>query len=169
MKRLLYCMALILLFAGNACKKDGIAYGGDYGRSYIAWQEFKKASGNSYSYQVTTSSWVGYGSETTITIKQGKVVERSFVAKSLLSSGPVITREWKEDETQLGTHDEGAAPETLDEIYAKAKSDWLLKRDDAKTFFETKNDGMISLCGYVPNGCQDDCFNGISIRFIRGL
>jgi hypothetical protein len=161
-------MALILLIAVNACKKDGIAYGGDYGRSYLAWQEFKSATGNSYTYQVATSSWTGYSSETTITIKQGKIVERTYAAKLMMSSPPVM-REWKEDENQLGTHDEGAALQTLDDIYAKAKSDWLLKRDDAKAFFETKNDGMISSCGYVPNGCQDDCFTGIRIKYIRGL
>ena len=157
-----------MLFA-NACKKDEIAYGFDYGRSHKAWQDFKKANGDSYSYQVTTSSWVGYGSETTITIKQGKITERSYVRKAYTTSGPTVVLEWKEDETQLGTHQEGAALMTMDEVYTKAKDEWLLKRDNAKTYFEAKNDGMISLCGYVPNGCADDCFMGITIKFIKGL
>jgi hypothetical protein len=169
MKRLLSCMVLILLFA-NACKKDGIAYGGDYGRSYLAWQDFKKTSGDSYSYQVGTSSWVGYRTETTITIKQGKVTERSFLVTMQQDiGGTTVVKEWKEDEAQLGTHEEGAALLTLDEVYTKAKENWLLKRDNAKTYFETNNNGMISLCGYAENGCQDDCLIGIRINFIKGL
>jgi hypothetical protein len=168
MKRLLFGLVLILVGL-NACKKDGIAYGFDYGRSNLAWQDFKKANGDSYSYQVTTSSWVGYGSETTITIKQGKIIERSYVRKAYQSSGLTVVLEWKEDENQLGTHQEGAALMTMDEVYAKARDEWLLKRDNAKTYFEAKNDGIISLCGYVPNGCADDCFMGIAIKFIKGL
>ena len=169
MKRLLSCMTLILI-ALNACKKDGIVYAGDYSRSYVAWQDFKKANGDSYSFQVVTSSWTGYGTETTITVKQGKIVERSYVAKAHAGNGPAtIIQEWKEDETKLGMHDATAVLLTMDEIYAKAKDEWLVKRDNAKTYFEAKNDGMISLCGYVPNGCQDDCLNGIKIKYIRGL
>jgi hypothetical protein len=162
-------MALILLFA-NACKKDGIAYGGDYGRSNLAWRDFKAATGDSYIYQVFTSSWGGYVTETTITVKQGKITERSYVAKTNDGNGQIIIlEEWKEDETQLGTHNKGAALLTMDEVYAKAKDDWLLKRDNTENYFEAKNNGMISLCGYGMNGCQDDCFNGIVIKFIRGL
>jgi hypothetical protein len=169
MKRLLFCITIILI-ALSACKKDGIAYGFDYGRSYLAWQDFKKANGDSYSFQVTTSSWAGYGTETTITVKQGKIVERSYVAKLYPSNGPVtILQEWKEDESSLGIHAAAAILLTMDEIYAKAKDEWLVKRDNAETYFEAKNDGMISLCGYVPNGCEDDCFNGIRIKFIKGL
>jgi hypothetical protein len=169
MKRLLFCITIILI-ALNACKKDGIVYGGDYSKSYQTWRDFKKANGDSYSFQVVTGSWTGYGTETTITVKQGKIVERSYVAKASVGNGPVtIIQEWKEDETQLGTHDAFAALLTMDEVYAKARNEWLVKRDDAQTYFEAKNDGMISLCGYVPNGCADDCLRGIRIKYIKGL
>jgi hypothetical protein len=55
----------------------------------------------------------------------------------------------------------------LDEIYEKARSNWLKKRGNAKTYFEAKNDGLISSCGYAEDGCQDDCFNGINITSIE--
>ena len=29
---------------------------------------------------------------------------------------------------------------------------------------DAKLDGIISLCGFVPKGCQDDCFRGIKIK-----
>src|SRR5690349_25012440 len=121
MKRLLFCITIILIALG-ACKKDGIiVYAGDYSKSYQVWRDFKKASGDSYSFQVVTSSWTGYGTETTITVKQGKIVERSYVAKSYTGNGQVaIIQEWKEDETKLGMHDALAALLTMDEVYAKA-------------------------------------------------
>lgn len=167
MKRLLFLNAFLLITL-YACKKDGIDHGGELGRSYLKWLDFKSASGNSYTYQVLTSSWTSYTTETTITVKQGKVTERSFIART--GNGPVIiVKEWKEDENQIATHMEGAAPLTLDDIYARAESEWLVKRGNATTEFEAKNDGMISLCGYTENGCADDCFNGIYIKYIRPL
>lgn len=170
MKRLLF-LNVFLLAALYSCKKDGIAHGGEFGKSYLQWQVFKSACNNSYSYEVVTSSWVGYGTETTITVKQGKVTERSFIAKQYPGNGApiIVAKEWKEDESQIATHMEGAAPLTLDEVYTRAESDWLSKRDNVKTYFEAANDGMISLCGYVPDGCADDCFTGITIKFIRAL
>jgi hypothetical protein len=171
MKRLFTLLTFFAFITLTSCKKENIAHSGDYAISYRTWQAFKEKSGNSYVYQVTGGSWVGYSWETTITIKEGKAVERSYVLKgSPAGGGPVtILDNWKEDETQLGTHEKGDAAITLDEIYRKAQEDWLRKRDDATTYFEAENEGMISLCGYVPNNCADDCFRGIRIQFIRAL
>lgn len=76
--------------------------------------------------------------------------------------------EWVETEAELGSHEtSGAYPlSTLDDIYMKAQDDWLRKRKDADTFFEAKNNGLISLCGYTPHDCVDDCFRGIGINVI---
>ncbi len=170
MKQLLFGIAIILIVL-SACKKDGLVYYNDYNKSYQAWQDFKEANGDSYSFQVVTSSWTGYGTETTITVKNGKIVERHYVALLYPGTGgpATIRQEWKEDESQLGTHDDGVVLLTMDEVYEKARSEWLVKRDDARTYFEAKNDGMISLCGYVPKECADDCLNGITIKYIRGV
>ncbi|MDD2426409.1 MAG: hypothetical protein PHU00_10410, partial [Bacteroidales bacterium] len=58
---------------------------------------------------------------------------------------------------------------TLDVIYSKARQEWLLKRENAQTYFEAKNNGLISCCGYVEKGCMDGCFNGIYISYIQPL
>ncbi|MDP2414077.1 hypothetical protein [Daejeonella sp.] len=57
----------------------------------------------------------------------------------------------------------------LDAVYDKAANEWL-KADKKQNiiYFEAKNQGMISTSGYVPNGCQDDCFTGIRISNISG-
>lgn len=170
MNRLFYLSAVLLLITLNSCKKDGISYADDYVKSYRAWRDFQSRSGDSYVYQVIGGSWVGYNWETTITVKKGKAVERTYILKGALAGGPLtLMKEWKEEEAQLGTHAEGDPAITLNDIYMKAKGEWLKKRDDATTYFEAGNDGMISVCGYVPKNCADDCFRGIHIKFIREL
>lgn len=79
--------------------------------------------------------------------------------------------EWTERKVELGTHTSTPAANlwTLDEVYQNAKDTWLSKRNDAKVYFETENNGMISSVGFVINNCQDDCFNGINIKWITKL
>ena len=161
---------LFAFFLLLSCKKD-TGYWNDFSRSEKDWRSFKASSGNSYRYMVTTGSWTGATSETVVNVEKGQVVGRSYVRKmrdypdTLL----VIRDQWEEDVSSLGSHEQGAEPVTLDEIYLRAKNDWLKKRDNAKTYFETQNSGMISLCGYVNDGCMDDCFIGITIKYIEAL
>ncbi|RYG15423.1 MAG: hypothetical protein EOO07_15455 [Chitinophagaceae bacterium] len=169
MKKNLYLLLLIIT-SFTACKKDDIVYDDAFQKSNKAWLAFKKESNNNYSYTVTFGSWTGYSSNTIIVVKNGKVVERSFKSQTINykpTGMEIVEREnWTETATNLNTHQSGAENLTLDEVYAKAKSSWLLKRKDAETFFEANNNGMISSAGYVEKGCQDDCFNGIKITAI---
>jgi len=166
-------LLIMLLIASvfSSCKKSDIEYENDFDKSFKAWQTFKASSSNSYRYKVYFASWVGYSHETTITVKDGKVVERAFIAKSIErpSNQTIVREEWTEDVNSLNTHPNGDATLTLDDIYHKAKNVWLLKRKDAEVSLETKNNGMISSCGFVPHNCADDCFNGISITLIEAL
>lgn len=171
MKRSIYL--LIFLFFGSlivSCKKD-LEFKSKFDKSYKAWQDFRKSSDNSYRYSVHTASWTGASSQTIITVKAGKVVRRSYIAKMIdrETNKPVVVKEWNENQEDINTHDYAASPITLDEVYHKAKTDWLKKRDHADTYFETKNQGMISSCGYIEKGCQDDCFIGVSIDFIEKI
>ena len=58
---------------------------------------------------------------------------------------------------------------TLDEIYERAKNEWLIKNDNVNVSFENNNNGMISLAGFWPKGCMDDCFSGVKIKLIEPL
>lgn len=168
-----FSLALLSLVISISCKKDGLLFKGDLNKSYQTWLAFKDSSNNSYRYMVTFGSWTGYGTETLITVVNGKVTERSFTAKFLRHDGTnlidSLITEWREDEAQLASHDQGAAPLTLDDIYKEARENWLRRRDDADTYFETGNNGKISVCGYIPRNCMDDCFRGIHIRLIEAL
>ncbi|WP_147243401.1 hypothetical protein [Chitinophaga flava] len=154
-----------------SCKKDKIAYDNDFKKSYDAWMNFKASSNNTYRYGVSFASWTGSSSVTVITVKEGKVIMRSYVAKDRdPGSNQVVTKEeWTEDESSIGSHGAGFSMLTLDEIYKKAKDEWLIKRDNANSYFEAQNNGMISRCGYVEKTCADDCSIGVNIIFIEKI
>ncbi len=172
MKKQNYLIILLLILGSFiSCKKDGIAYSNDFEKSYNAWLSFKKAANNSYRYTQAFSSWTGYSTATTFTINKGLVVKRSFIAKSReqTTNQLIIVEQWEEEGTSLNSHQNGIPLRTLDEIYQKAKTDWLLKRKNAKAYFEVKNNGMISTCGYAEDTCVDDCFSGVRITSIESL
>src|SRR5690606_23928881 len=66
----------VLLFGG--CEKSNIEHESSFERSYQAWLDFKAASGDSYRYEVTRATWAGSSWLTTITVRQGKVIQRDF-------------------------------------------------------------------------------------------
>lgn len=165
---------LSLSFLFYSCDKSDIEFDGKYQKSLQSWQSFKELSDNTYRYVVTDATWAGMRWETTITVSKGKVVRREYNAIVGPEWGEELPEDqlhWIEEGDEVGSHqDSGAAePLTLDEVYAKAKNEWLVKRDDVKTFFDTENNGMISSCGYVEDGCADDCFRGIRIASIVPL
>jgi len=162
-----YLLAFFLASLMVSCDRTDIDFENDFEKSRKAWKAFKKSSGNAYKYTVVSSSWAGMHSETTITVSNGKVVKREYNYSKRENSTYVDQLQWIEQENELNTHkDAGAEPLTLDEIYVRAENDWLVKRKDATTYFEAKNEGLISTCGYVGDGCADDCFRGISISYI---
>lgn len=168
-------LVLFMLLIGTSlvsCSKSDIEYEDQFEESYDAWISFKKASGNTYSYVVASGSWTGTGTETRIVVNEGKVVGRTFIMRRSKNDGTPafdVIEEWHEDEGEINTHSNGAAPVTLDEVYAKARTEWLIKREGAETYFETKNNGLISTCGYRNLDCADDCFVGISITSIESV
>jgi len=172
MKKTILFGALFLACTVFADCSKSVDHWSDYERSRLVWLGFKKFSGNSYEYQVVQGSWVGFSSITNITVTSGKVTQRYF--KFIPPPGsptniPPGDLEWTENESQLNTHTTlgPAATLTLDQIYDKARTEWLIERRNSTTYFEAKNNGMISSCGYGEVGCQDDCFVGINIAFIH--
>lgn len=166
--------SLILSILFCSCDKSSIEFNGKYEKSHQTWLEFKKLTDNSYRYVATGASWIGVSWKTTITVLKGTVVSREYEVipgPDFDVDLPEDKLHWIEEGDQVGSHkDSGAAdPLTLDEVYAKAKNEWLVKNKNREIFFETENNGMISSCGYVPNGCQDDCFQGINITSIVPL
>lgn len=169
-----YPVVLVLLIGLlSACKKDkdDIVNAKGFKRSVEAWHNFKSSSGNSYKYKVTFGSWTGTHAETTITVSNGIVVNRSYIMTGIdrNTQQVVVLREWTEGSAAVGTNTDGYSAVTLDQVYDWARTDWLKRRAGASTYFEAKNNGMISSAGYVEKGCMDDCFRGITIKSIERL
>jgi len=171
-KKLCLC---ILLFTGvllfSSCENEDFNYQSNFEKSYKEWLSFKSSSGNSYSYVAAGGSVFGPAWQTTITVSNGKVTQRHFkyTSTSGMINVPPQVVEWTENGTEISSHTSGAAAWTLDEVYDKARNEWLIKRESAKVYLETKNNGLISSCGYVEDGCMDDCFWGINITSIKAL
>jgi len=200
---ILLFLALIITF--SACNKSDFPHEADFDRSYKAWLDFKASNGDNYRYEVSGGTWAGSSWLTTITVREGKVIQRDFTytvfndvwmpengwtsteVEAILESlhttaNEFVEREgfslldvlhWSETEDELGTkaniYSPASALHTLDDIYDKARNEWLQKRTDAHVTFEANNNGMISAVGFVPDGCMDDCFSGIHIRSIEAL
>jgi hypothetical protein len=167
----LLLLICILLFA---CDNNEIEFENDYEKSHNAWLRFKDSSNNSYKYVVFRSSFEGVAWETVITVSNGSVIQRDFQytrTGDLLTHLPEEELKWTENENELGTHENTRAADllTLDEVYDKTRDEWLIKREDAESYFEAKNNGLISSAGYYIIGCADDCSTGIYISDIVSL
>jgi len=89
--------------------------------------------------------------------------------EKLLESPFLESLQWLENKQELGTHKDGAALWTLDQVYQHAQEVWLVRNKEAQIYFEAQNNGMLSQAGFTPNNCADDCFSGITIKSISAL
>lgn len=116
------CFALPLAFLGAFAEG---ADGSDADRlaaSATKWQAAKKACDGDYSYKVVVASFAGQISETTIVVRDNRVVARRLSSASRQPDriqSPQV--DWEETGEDIGTHEGAAAPLTLDELYEAAR------------------------------------------------
>ena len=135
-----------------------------YKESLQKWEDLKKEKGDSYIYEQKYSSWVGFGHTTQITVKQGVVVSRSYESFKINDNGErEITKSYTETEKNIGKNEEGAPAITMDQLYKDAKKHLDVNSKKNTIIFSTFNNGILMTCGYIPKGCADDCFNGVSL------
>lgn len=173
-KNLLFTFVILTAFSFTSCDKDDVLaphllVKGESGISYLesksSWHNMKQENGNSYEYTLEVISFTGHGNRTSMSIDNGKVMERSFMTFFLdpdtgdLEETPVYT----ETGAEVGSNSEGARPLTIDALYEICASEYLVvDAEDNMIYFDTNGEGVMSLCGYVPVGCADDCFEGIT-------
>jgi hypothetical protein len=166
MRNLLF---ILFITAFVSCKKDAMPYSSEFETSLKVWNSYKTLVNNSYSYTIANYSSIGVISshtETKIIVQNNKVTGRIYTAYVSIH----VIETWTETSTTLNTHNNGVATITLDEIYAKAKNEWLaVDKKQNQIIFTTDNQGFIKQCGYIPNNCADDCFIGITIQAIDHL
>lgn len=167
MKKILSILFLSILI--SSCEKGVVE--SDFDKSLSVWLNFKKSVNNNYSYTVRTESWAGFGDSTIISVQNGNITGRKYASYVIDSQtgkkNP--TGSWTETKADLNSHDSGAQSITIDAIYEKASSEWLkINKNENTIHFETKNQGIISTCGYTNKNCKDDCFVGVVISNIKG-
>lgn len=134
-----------------------------------AWRSIKKKEGESYSYTRNFSSVFGFGSNTKITVTNRIVTKREYQSYTANESGTEIRDSRIENQEELGEHEEGAEPVTLDSIHNSCKNDILtVNETDNYITFLAENDGILSTCSYFLKYCQDDCSIGFNITSIIG-
>lgn len=171
---------LMLMLQNYSCSRDvfvpNLLITGENGYNFIQsqkeWNKLKKRHKESYQYTVYEQSYTGFGSETTISVMNGEVVSREY--QSFYMNENDGTKElidsYYEEKEELGTHSEGWEPVDLDVMYSECGSEYLRVDPDTHTlYFDTDEDGVISLCGNVPDLCADDCFNGFTISKFEWL
>lgn len=140
-----------------------------YQASLALWEESKKAHNNSYQFSMMFSAAEGnFSYTTTIVVTQGVITSRKYEEYTYQADSegnwkpkPGIT--WTEDKTKIGTNKEGFKAQTFDDIYAKCPDFINADLEQFYVFFDLGFDGLIATCGTSEIGCEDDCFDGISI------
>ena len=175
-----HLLTLAFIFTLNSCSSDtldpSLDLKGDtalnFSESKELWLEMKQEQGDDYQYTIHEMSWTGAESKTTSTIEKGNPVSRNYVAyvRDQNSGEEEVTDSYLEAGAELGSHEIGARPLTIDELYETCVAQFLSVDEDTNTIhFETDEQGILNLCGYVEKGCIDDCFKGITMSNFNWL
>jgi len=147
-------------------------------KSLRTWQARKVKCGGNYSYTVRFTSWVGFGSETEIVVRDNTVFERRYrewSGRGVIAPMPVPGKPpkpkgktWTERGKELGSHKKGAPLKTLDDLYAEAKAVLDAKRGPHERFYVRYNTlGLLLSCFTVDTRIADDApRKGVAIAAI---
>ena len=109
---------------------------------------------------------LNYESTTELKIINGIVVERNYEMYGFNEANgqKEVVDFYFENIENLGSNNKGALSKTIDELYSTCASEYLrVNSDENEIYFDTNENGLISLCGFVPIGCMDDCFRGVQL------
>lgn len=129
----------------------------------LRWNALKKVCEDSYQYTVRSSNAAGSGHLTQMEIRNGRVIARRY--KETLN-GPFW--HWEEGRKTLGSHKQGAAIQTLDELYemAQAVASKPLA-DHERRYLRSDGQGLLTTCFVIDIRIADDApQTGISIEQI---
>jgi hypothetical protein len=143
--------------------------------SLAKWNETKRCNGDNYSYQVSTSSFTGSRTVTTITVEEGRVTKREYseieVSMAPTPPGDKQTEPvgYVEVGDDVGKDKRGAAAKTLDELYAEAKK--VLEPplgEHEKLYFKSDEKVLLLHCFKVDTRIADDApIHGVMISNLQ--
>lgn len=148
------------------------AYQSELSQSLATWQQLKADNGGYYRYETSFGSWAGFGDKTTLTVQNEMVIARAYEAyQSDGNTGETETTEsWTEEGAEVGSHEAGADPVTIDALYSRCQNEILTQNTLANDIYlEFRDDGMLYYCQYAPKSCVDDCSTGVIIDRLEFL
>ena len=126
-------------------------------KSLEAWNALKAENGDHYRYEVYASAVSGPEITTTLTVKDGAVIIRSYTFRDIYSSDEEITDSWTEEGAAVGSHDEGAEPITMDGRYNRCRNDVLSQSPTTNDIYlEFQANGVLASCYSLPKGVVYD-------------
>ena len=144
-----------------------------------AWEVAKAKTKGNYSYKIGFQSWVGFGHETKIVVRNNKVAERHF--RTFNRARPIApprpggrapaqpkTISWVETGKAIGTNKGGAPAKTLDELYkiALETAQKPLKQFERRSIRSDKQ-GLLVSCYIMDRRIADDApRNGLVVSSI---
>lgn len=144
----------------------------NYERSLEQWNKDKKEHNDSYKFALSFSSAEGnFGQTTHFVVKEGLIVERSYESYVFDDDGNKKQEDkYAETKKQIGNNNKGFPAKTLTELYDDCGNIYLPNSSPGDyIYFDSKFDGIMSICGYVPKNCADDCFEGVSLDYFEWL
>lgn len=143
--------------------------------SQKVWLQLKAKIGGNYSYKVSQFNRFGGGHTTEIFVRDNKVAERRFQTVNLNPEPVPIDglqpkgASWIEKGKDLGTHKEGAALKTIDELYQQAADITKAERKPFERLYTRYNDqGLLLVCITMDSRIADDVpHNGVNIATIH--
>jgi len=160
----LVCVVILLLPAARAlAAKQADSHLAGLDKSLQLWKGLRDKCGGNYSYKVRWTSWVGFGHETRIVVRDNKVAERHYRQWSrqvvAAPGGPPkpAGKTWIERGDTVGTNKKGAPPKTLDELYQDAKRILETKlAPHQRLYVRYDKRGLLQSCFYVDTRIADD-------------
>ena len=133
-----------------------------------AWNEAKRTCKGNYTYEVTTASFTGYRTKTTITVENNKVVGREFQTYATLRANKPNewAIEWTEAENDVGVHKSGAKAYTIDQLYPIAQ-EVLLRKHAAfeRRHVQYDHQGILKACWWQNTQIVDDSpVHGVNVE-----
>lgn len=162
---------LVLVFTGLLLSGCGQSVKqSELDESLATWQNLKAQNGDHYRYETSFASWTGFSSTTTLTVKAGRVTARAYEATYFDQDKTETTETWTEQGSEVGSHEAGAEPRTVDELYGVCRSEVLMQSSAENEFYlEFRGDGVLKDCYYRPKNCADDCLMGVNISGLEFL
>jgi len=126
------------------------------------WAEAVAQAGGNYSYKVSFSSFAGFGHVTEIIVRSSRVVERRF--QEFGGHAPMPTQrgsgqqyKWVEKGAAIGTHKEGAAPRTIEQLYREAGEVLSQQLQEyERRYLQFDERGFVRSCFLVDTRIADD-------------